>query len=519
MHDTTRSPNSSHHLAPPPPRVARDPEASWCLLACPKWPSTSCPARAGHIRHCVACANHRRPAECLINWRLVPEASLVARCRVYRMAMAGMAVLLLVVVVAEVGADPFILPKKDYCRNRLPSPCCRDGRDDDCTVPISDTVCYCDDFCLEENEDDKENSNHDDCCPDFREVCLGQIPDTYFTGREEGSVCIHNGKVLAAGQHTFNCNECLCEDGQLTCEEDQCLVDEVLIRSVQQNSLRRGWTSTNYSMFWGRKLREGLALRTGTFLPQTMTYNMKPNLLRPDLQRIPMEFDARHKPEWEGLISGVRDQGWCGTSWAFSSLDVAQDREMILSGQSSVILSVQELLSCTFPKVNCQGGYMEHAWGFLKNLGVMEETCYPYTSGSSENVPSCSRESNHCKKYKTEPAYRISTKVEDIQWEILTEGPVQALMTVHRDLFLYKSGVYNCPQTDAQDITAMHSVRIVGWGVEYSSMYAPVKYWVVANSWGTTWGENGFFKIQRGTNACGIESFVLAVRGRKDRMV
>ena len=56
------------------------------------------------------------------------------------------------------------------------------------------------------------------------------------------------------------------------------------------------------------------------------TYNMQPILLRPERQRIPMEFDARHKPEWSGLISGVRDQGWCGTSWAFSSLDVAQDR-------------------------------------------------------------------------------------------------------------------------------------------------------------------------------------------------
>ncbi|KAK8406736.1 hypothetical protein O3P69_007356 [Scylla paramamosain] len=307
--------------------------------------------------------------------------------------------------------------------------------------------------------------------------------------------------------------------GRLTCEEDQCLVDEELIRSVQQNSLRHGWTSANYSMFWGRKLKEGLALRTGTFLPQTMTYNMKPSLLRPVLHRIPMEFDARYKPEWEGLISGVRDQGWCGTSWAFSSLDVAQDREMILSGQSSITLSAQELLSCTFPRVDCKGGYVENAWGSLKKQGVMEETCYPYTSGRSGSVPPCTLESKHCKKYKTEPAYRISSKVDNIQWEILTEGPVQALMTVHRDFFLYKSGVYNCPQTDAQDITAMHSVRIVGWGVDNSTSYSPVKYWVVANSWGTTWGDNGFFKIQRGKNTCGIESFVLAVRGRKDRMV
>ncbi|XP_045128792.1 uncharacterized peptidase C1-like protein F26E4.3 [Portunus trituberculatus] len=428
------------------------------------------------------------------------------------MASVGVLLVMVVAVITAVGADPFIPPRKDYCRNRLPSECCRDVRDDDCIVHIQDNgYCYCDDFCL-----DGENDHNDDCCPDFREVCLGEPKQVLYLIKDEEAVCIHNGKTLAAGKHTFNCNECSCEDGRLTCEEDQCLVDEELIRRMHQHPLRHGWTAANYSIFWGRKLKEGMELRTGTFLPEAMTYNMMPILLRPNPQRIPMEFDARQK--WSGLISGVRDQGWCGASWAFSSLDVAQDREMILSGQPSIRLSVQELLSCTVPKMDCQGGYVEQAWGFLRRLGVMEETCYPYTSGQSENVSFCSRVSKHCKKYKTEPAYRISSKVEDIQWEILNNGPVQALMRVHSDLFLYKSGVYSCPQADDQRPTAMHSVRIVGWGAEYSSKYSPVKYWVVANSWGTTWGEKGFFRIQRGTNECGIETFVLAVRGTKDPM-
>ncbi|MPD03883.1 putative peptidase C1-like protein F26E4.3 [Portunus trituberculatus] len=129
---------------------------------------------------------------------------------------------------------------------------------------------------------------------------------------------------LYAQLRLFSFHGSSCEDGRLTCEEDQCLVDEELIRRMHQHPLRHGWTAANHSIFWGRKLKEGMELRTGTFLPEAMTYNMMPILLRPNPQRIPMEFDARQK--WSGLISGVRDQGWCGASWAFSSLDVAQDR-------------------------------------------------------------------------------------------------------------------------------------------------------------------------------------------------
>ncbi|MPC92185.1 putative peptidase C1-like protein F26E4.3 [Portunus trituberculatus] len=73
---------------------------------------------------------------------------------------------------------------------------------------------------------------------------------------------------LSAQLRLFSFHGSSCEDGRLTCEEDQCLVDEELIRRMHQHPLRHGWIAANHSIFWGRKLKEGLALRTGTFLPE-----------------------------------------------------------------------------------------------------------------------------------------------------------------------------------------------------------------------------------------------------------
>merc|ERR1719167_1808911 len=95
----------------------------------------------------------------------------------------------------------------------------------------------------------------------------------------------------------------------------------------------------------------------------------------------------------------------------------------------------------------------------------------------------------------------------------MNNGPVQAMMRVYRDFFMYTSGVYHHTGSPSER-SASHSVRIIGWGVDSSLGGTPTKYWLVANSWGDRWGERGFFRIKRGTNESEIESFILAVRAR-----
>lgn len=86
--------------------------------------------------------------------------------------------------------------------------------------------------------------------------------------------------------------------------------------------------------------------------------------------------------------------------------------------------------------------------------------------------------------------------------EIMTHGPVEAAFTVYSDFLSYKSGVYQ--HTTGQALGG-HAIKILGWGVESGT-----DYWLVANSWNNDWGDNGFFKIRRGNNECGIESEVVA---------
>ena len=89
-------------------------------------------------------------------------------------------------------------------------------------------------------------------------------------------------------------------------------------------------------------------------------------------------------------------------------------------------------------------------------------------------------------------------------YEILTQGPVQAVIRVHTDLFMYGSGVYRLTDLARDRLAGYQAVKIVGWGVEGAT-----RYWTVANTWGQDWGEGGYFRIVRGSNECGVEENVV----------
>ena len=123
--------------------------------------------------------------------------------------------------------------------------------------------------------------------------------------------------------------------------------------------------------------------------------------------------------------------------------------------------------------------------------------------------------------HHTKSAYRVGRRnthnhprkrEQDIMYQLMTQGPVQAVMEVYTDFFMYGSGVYQRTNMASTTVVGYHAVRIVGWGNDGS-----VRYWRVANSWGTEWGEEGFFRIARGNNECLMEEFVLAVWPRRKR--
>lgn len=216
---------------------------------------------------------------------------------------------------------------------------------------------------------------------------------------------------------------------------------------------------------------------------------------------IPDEFDARTK--WPGLIHPIRDQQRCGSCWAFSASEVLSDRMAIAQGKPSPVLSPEDMVSCDSGDMGCSGGQLANAWSYLQNTGIVTDSCFPYSAGSGD-APSCPQkcadsESWSASKVKASKVYAIQG-VENMQREIMTNGPIQVAFNVFKSFMSYKSGVYQKHWNEFLP-EGGHAVKIVGWGTE-----GGLDYWLVANSWNTIWGLDGFFKIKRGSDACGIES-------------
>uniref|UniRef100_A0A667GPW7 Tubulointerstitial nephritis antigen like 1 n=1 Tax=Lynx canadensis TaxID=61383 RepID=A0A667GPW7_LYNCA len=436
--------------------------------------------------------------------------------------------------------------------------CCR-GRADDCALPYLGATCYCDLFC---------NRTVSDCCPDFWDFCLG-VPPPFppIPG------CTHGSRIYPIlGTYWDNCNRCTCqEQGQWECDQEPCLVDEDMINAINRGNY--GWRAGNHSAFWGMTLDEGIRYRLGTIRPSSSVTNMNEihTVLGPG-EVLPTAFEASEK--WPNLIHGPLDQGNCAGSWAFSTAGtskgggwgsrkggprpeppdgpsaspppppaVASDRVSIHSlGHMAPVLSPQNLLSCnTHNQQGCRGGRLDGAWWFLRRRGVVSDHCYPFMGSERDEAgpaPRCmmhSRAMGRGKRqatarcpsshvhandiYQVTPAYRLGSSEKEIMKELMENGPVQALMEVHEDFFLYQGGIYShtpvsLGRPERYRRHGTHSVKITGWGQETLPDGRTLKYWTAANSWGPAWGERGHFRIVRGANECDIESFVLGVWGR-----
>jgi len=248
---------------------------------------------------------------------------------------------------------------------------------------------------------------------------------------------------------------------------------------------------------------------------------------------IPDEFDARTQWPQCQSISTIRDQSDCGSCWAFAGTEVMSDRICIATnGEKQIYVSDDDLLSCCGKTCGdgCDGGWPIEAFNYWKNTGIVsggrygsKDGCRPYElspcGGDSPygecpdngyDTPKCKKQcqkgydkSYNADKTHGKTSYAVPGAVATVQREIMARGPVEVAFTVYEDFYSYKSGIYSHTWGDA---LGGHAVRILGWGVENA-----IPYWLVANSWSETWGENGgYFRIVRGTNECGIEGAIVA---------
>jgi len=231
---------------------------------------------------------------------------------------------------------------------------------------------------------------------------------------------------------------------------------------------------------------------------------------------LPASFDSATQWPQCTTIGTIYNQADCGSCWAFGCVEAASDRFCIHKGKAfNQILSFMEETTCA-PCYGCEGGDPDSAWDYVAETGLVTGECYPYT------IPTCPPEQQPCLNFVATPeclstcnatgqtwtpyvlssAYDVGSNQSAIMTEIMTNGPVEACFSVYSDFVTYKSGVY---QYQNGSLLGGHCIKIIGWGVE-----SGLPYWLCNNSWTTTWGWNGQFKILRGQDECGIEDDVVA---------
>uniref|UniRef100_A0A8C5MFE0 Tubulointerstitial nephritis antigen n=1 Tax=Leptobrachium leishanense TaxID=445787 RepID=A0A8C5MFE0_9ANUR len=337
----------------------------------------------------------------------------------------------------------------NYC---VQTGCCQ-SRNDDCSVPYvqKNSTCYCDRFC------DQEPIGHVDCCPDFWLLCNDMNLQNPPTKPTSVSQTLHKKGKCGSFEIIYLFT---CIDAQWVCTQRICLVQMDLIEDI--NSEEYGWKADNHSDFWGMTLIEGFEYRLGTSAPSRALLGMNEMTGHASLgEEFPLFFIASYK--WPQYIHGPLDQKNCAASWAFSTASVAADRIAIHSqGLVTENLSPQHLISCDSKNLNgCNGGTIDSAWWFLRKRGLVSHSCYPFTMDANDvyvpcnmssimdergkahatsSCPNTLEDSNYV--YQCSPPYRVPSDEKEIMKEIMENGPVQAVMTVHEDFFLYKTGIY-----------------------------------------------------------------------------
>nr|QDL52667.1 cathepsin K [Meretrix petechialis] len=216
-------------------------------------------------------------------------------------------------------------------------------------------------------------------------------------------------------------------------------------------------------------------------------------LTEPDPEA-PLEVDWRKK----GLVSSVKNQGRCGSCWAFSAVGSLEGQEKKKHGGSIKDLSEQNLVDCAnrrYGNYGCRGGWMNNAYKYISdNKGIDSESCYPY-AGRDQYC----RYRASCKAASDSGARNVGKSEYSLQSSLSSVGPIAIAMDVNnRNFWYYKRGIYDV--SSCNGYRPNHAMLAVGYGGSGSG-----QYWIIKNSWGSSWGAQGYvFTAKNKGDRCGV---------------
>ncbi|XP_017972727.1 PREDICTED: zingipain-2-like [Theobroma cacao] len=239
---------------------------------------------------------------------------------------------------------------------------------------------------------------------------------------------------------------------------------------------------------------EFLAAHTGYKMPHNPTTSISTSFRYENFSEVPTSLDWREK----GAVTAIKYQGTCGCCWAFSAV-AAIEGIIQISTANLISLSEQQLLDCsTNGNHGCEGGWMMNAFEYvMQNKGITKEETYPYKAIQG----TCDMEKVAAQVVDISGYEMVPANDEEALLKAVTNQPVSvALDGSGLDFQHYKTGVFN-----GDCGTSMtHAVTIIGYGTNEEGK----NYWLIKNSWGESWGENGYMKIERDVNTpiglCGI---------------
>ena len=224
-----------------------------------------------------------------------------------------------------------------------------------------------------------------------------------------------------------------------------------------------------------------------------------------------MTMDIPPSLDWRSLngsnfVTPVRNQGKCGSCWAFATTAALESQALIdlKTPGTGLDLSEQILVSSCSTAGTCQGGYVDEASTFIRDTGLPLEACFPYSAETNTCSLACSNWQSS--------TYGITSwlwitgssnvTVEAVKNGLFMYGPLVTTMDVYADFYAYSGGIYSYT---GGDYVGGHAVLIVGYNDDQ-------RYFLVKNSWGTGWGESGFFRIDYSqvSDKIGFGSYTIA---------